>query len=133
MEYEVNRHSCYYLKFHLVLVIKYRHPIINEDIKQQLLDIAYNIFEQHWGLKIDSINTDKDHIHILFSSKPQVNLADLVNNFKTVSSRLIRKNNSEYLKPYFWKPYFWSNSYFIAGISENTESIVNKYIENQGK
>lgn len=133
MKYEVNRHSCYYLKYHLVLVTKYRHPVINNNIKQQLFDIAYNVFENHWGIKIDCINTDKDHIHILFSSKPQINLVDLVNNFKTVSSRLIRKNNSDYLKSYYWKPYFWSNSYFIAGVSENTESIVNQYIKNQNK
>lgn len=133
MNYEVNRHSCYYLKYHLILVTKYRHPVIDENIKQQLIDIAYNIFEQHWKIKIDSINTDKDHIHILFSSKPQVKLSDLVNNYKSVSSRLIRKNNSDYLKPYYWKPYFWSDSYFIGGVSEVTENIVKEYIKNQDK
>ena len=38
--YEKNKHSCYYLKYHLVLVIKYRNPVINKDIKEQLINIA---------------------------------------------------------------------------------------------
>lgn len=133
MKYEVNRHSRFYLRFHLVLVTKYRHPVIDTNIEKQLIDIAYNVFENHWGVKIEQINTDKDHIHILFSSKPQVKLSDLINNYKTVSSRLIRKNNYDYLKPYYWKPYFWSRSYFIGGVSEVTEEMVNNYILNQKK
>nr|WP_281817764.1 transposase [Vallitalea longa] len=40
-------------------------------------------------------------------------LAKLVNTLKTVSSRLIRKKHSEYLKEYYWKPVFWSRSYCI--------------------
>lgn len=131
--YEKNKHSCYYLKYHLVLVIKYRNPVINKDIKEQLINIAYNIFENSWGLKIDNINTDIDHIHILFSSDPQTRLSDLINNYKTTSSRLIRKNNKEFLSKYFWKPYFWSDSYFIGTVSDVTESIVNNYINNQDK
>ena len=131
--YEKNKHSCYYLKYHLVLVIKYRNPVINKDIKEQLINIAYNIFENSWGLKIDNINTDIDHIHILFSSDTQTRLSDLINNYKTTSSRLIRKNNKEFLSKYFWKPYFWSDSYFIGTVSDVTESIVNNYINNQDK
>ena len=129
--YEKNKHSCYYLKYHLVLVIKYRNPVINKDIKEQLINIAYNIFENSWGLKIDNINTDIDHIHILFFSDPQTRLSDLINNYKTTSSRLIRKNNKEFLSKYFWKPYFWSDSYFIGTVSDVTETIVNNYINNQ--
>ena len=131
--YEKNKHSCYYLKYHLVLVIKYRNPVINKDIKEQLINIAYDIFENSWGLKIDNFNTDIDHIHILFSSDPQIRLSDLINNYKTTSSRLIRKNNKEFLSKYFWKPYFWSDSYFIGTVSDVTESIVNNYINNQDK
>ena len=73
------------------------------------------------------------HMHILFSSDPQTRLSDLINNYKTTSSRLIRKNNKEFLSKYFWKPYFWSDSYFIGTVSDVTESIVNNYINNQDK
>lgn len=133
-DYEKNRHSCYYLKFHLVVVIKYRHPVLEiPELKTRLIEISYKLFENEWHCKIENINTDKDHIHILFSSKPQVQLSKLINNYKTVTSRLLRKQFAEQLKPYFWKPYFWSDSYFIGTVSEVTESMIYKYIDDQSK
>ena len=133
-EYMVNRHSCYYLKFHLVVVTKFRKPLFeNENLKQRLIEIATKIIESDWNCNIDSINTDSDHVHITFSSTPQTQLSKLVNNFKTVTSRLIRKEFADYLSKYYWKPYFWSDSYFIGTVSEVTEDIVKKYIANQGE
>ena len=70
-------------------------------------------------------------IHILFEAPPQVQLSKLANNYKTVTSRLIRKNFSEQLKQYYWKPYFWSDSYFVCSVSDRTESAVKSYIDSQ--
>ena len=55
----------------------------------------------------------------------------LINNFKTVSYRRIRKEYAEYLKQYYWKPYFWNRSYYIGAVSDTTEAVVKQYIENQ--
>ncbi|MFC4182389.1 transposase [Saccharococcus thermophilus] len=37
----------------------------------------------------------------------------LINNFKTISSRYIRKEYKEEISKHYWKPYFSSNSYMI--------------------
>ena len=87
--------------------------------------------ENSWHCTIKAVNTDLDHIHILFEAPPQVQLSKLANNYKTVTSRLIRKNFSEQLKPYYWKPYFWSDSYFVCSVSDRTESAVKSYIDSQ--
>ena len=91
MEFNKNRHAVYKLQYHLIIVTKYRHPVINKDINKRLKEIAYNIFENKWNCKILEIETEKDHIHIAFEANPQTQLSKLINNFKTVSSRLIRK------------------------------------------
>lgn len=91
MNIQANRHSVYELKYHLVVVTKYRKEIINDKIKDELTDIAINIFENSYNGTIIEINIDKDHIHILFSVGPQVQLSKAINSFKTVSSRLVRK------------------------------------------
>ncbi|MDU2025348.1 MAG: IS200/IS605 family transposase, partial [Finegoldia magna] len=67
MKIQANRHSIYELQYHLVVVTKYRKKIINDKIKDELTDIAINIFENSYNGKIVEINTDKDYIHILFS------------------------------------------------------------------
>ena len=131
-EYHTNRHSCYMLEYHLVVVTKYRHPVIVGKIKDRLLELSKFIIEDCWKCSIFTINTDKDHIHILFEAAPQVQLSKLVNNFKTVTSRHIRKEFADELSPYYWKPYFWSDSYFICTVSDRTHAMVDRYIRDQG-
>lgn len=83
------------------------------------------------NFKIIEINFEDDHIHILFESMPQVQLSKLINNFKSVSSRLIRKEYKEHMDKYYWKPYFWSNSYLLLTTGGATIDIIKQYIENQ--
>ena len=129
--YKTNRHSCYLLQYHLVVVTKYRHPVIEGNLKNYLLSVTERLFTKDWKCNILSVNTDIDHIHILFEAPPQVQLSSIINNYKTVTSRLIRKKFAEQLKPYYWKNYFWSNSYFVCTVSERSEQVVKQYIERQ--
>lgn len=131
--YRTNRHSCYLLEYHLVVVTKYRHPVLTVKLKDRLLELSFNVIEDYWKCRILEISTDKDHIHILFESKPQVQLSKLVNNYKTVTSRILRKEFADELSPYYWKPYFWSDSYFIGCVSDRTRKAVRFYIQNQGR
>ena len=129
--YYKNRHSVYFLQYHLVVVTKYRHPVIIGDLKERLIEISHSIIDTDWKCNILEINSDRDHIHILFEAPPQVQPSRLVNNYKTVTSRLIRKEFQEFLKPYYRKPYFWSDSYFICTVSDRTEEMIRLYIQNQ--
>ena len=131
IDYRRNRHSCYLLEYRLVVVTKYRHPVITGQIKTRLIELSKQIIEEYWECKISAINTDKDHIHIMFEAKPQIQLSKLINNFKTVTSRRIRKEFTDELKPFYWKPYFWSDSYFVCTVSDRSRDIVEKYIVNQ--
>ena len=131
--YRTNRHSCYLLEYHLVVVTKYRHPVLTGKLKDRLLELSFNVIEDYWKCRILEISTDKDHIHILFESKPQVQLSKLVNNYKTVTSHILRKEFADELSPYYWKPYFWSDSYFIGCVSDRTREAVRFYIQNQGR
>jgi transposase IS200-family protein len=133
MDLDKNRHSVYRLQFHLVVVTKYKQPIINKDINERLKQIAISIFEKAWNVKIIQIETECDHIHILFESSPQVQLSKLVNNFKTVSARLIRKEFKDQVDKYYYKPLFWSNSYCIISSGGAPIETIKKYIEGQNK
>lgn len=89
-DYRKNRHSCYMLEYHLVVVTKYRHPIITWNLRERLLELSHFIIEDCWKCKISTVNTDKDHIHILFEAAPQVQLSKLVNNFKANHNKLLK-------------------------------------------
>ena len=128
--YKTNRHCCYNLQYHLVLVTKYRHPVISGDLENRLNDIIKQLLKNFKCESIE-INSNKDHVHILFEAPPQVSLSVLINNLKTVTSRRLRKEFAKELEPYYWKPYFWSESYFIGTVNERTTDIVQQYIQNQ--
>lgn len=130
-KYYTNRHSCFLLQYHLVLITKYRHPVIKNELKDYLIRYIEDFFKGNENLDLVTVNTEPDHMHVLFNAAPQVNLATMINSFKSASSRQIRNQFQEELKPYYWKPYFWSLSYFVGSVSDTTEAVVKKYIENQ--
>ena len=129
--YYTNRHSCFLLQYHMVLVTKYRHPVITGEVKDALYKKIRDIFEER-KLNILEFNGEADHIHILYEADPFTAPGELANVIKTQSSRHIRKLYGEtVLKQWYWKPLFWSDSYFVATVSENSLSIVKEYIRNQ--
>ena len=130
--YYTNRHSCFLLQYHLVVVVKYRRPVIDGEIKVYLLSISQELLEGKWKCNVISINADKDHIHILFEAPPQVCLSVLANNYKTVTSRYIRKNYKNEISPLLWGTQFWSDSYFVCTVSDRSVIAVKEYIDNQG-
>ena len=132
LSYKKNRHSCYDLSYHLVVVTKYRHPVIVGEVKERLIELTKRIFEENFPCEIQEINTDVDHVHIMFDAPPQVQLSTLVNNYKTVTARLLRKEFSEQLSEFYWKPVFWSQSYFIGTVSDRSRETVAQYIRDQG-
>ena len=130
-DYFTNQHSCFLLQYHLVLIAKYRHKVIIGKVKDDLMQYTRNYFKEQ-ELILDEINSDEDHIHILFTAYPNMNLAKFVNAYKSASARYIRKENTEFLGKYYWKPYFWSSSYFICTVSDRSEAVIRQYIKNQG-
>jgi putative transposase len=62
---------------------------------------------------------------------PNIEIAKFVNNIKTVSSRLIRKEFSEHLKKYYWKPVLWTRAYCIITAGGAPLSILKEYIQKQ--
>ena len=50
---------------------------------------------------------------------------------KSVSARLLMQEFGAELKKKLWGGHLWNPSYFIATVSENTESLIKAYIQNQ--
>ena len=130
--YYTNRHSCFLLQYHLVLVTKFRHPVITDEVEEELKAYTKCFFERREReLVLQEMECMPDHIHIFFDAMPQINLAELVNAYKTATSRRLRKLYPEALSRYYWKPYFWSLSYFIGSVSDHSVQTAKQYIQNQ--
>ena len=128
---ETNTHSVFSLNYHLVLVIKYRRKVINDDISGRLKAI-FEYIAPNYNITIEKWNHDVDHVHILFKAHPNSELSKFINAYKSASSRLIKK---EYpiIKEKLWKEYFWSRSFCLITTGGATIDVIKQYIENQGE
>lgn len=131
MKLDSNNHSVFSLNYHLILVIKYRRKVLNDDISNRLKEI-FEYISPNYNITLEEWEHDKDHIHVLFKAHPKSELSKFINAYKSVSSRLIKKEFSN-MKKFLWKEYFWSRSYCLITTGGATIDVVKKYIENQGE
>lgn len=130
MSYHITSGACYRLQAHLVLVTKYRKKVINKEMLNRLEQIFRDTCFK-WESSVVQFNGEEDHIHLLIDYNPKVQISKLVNNLKTVSSRLIRKEFSGHLSNYYYKPVFWTGAYFISSCGGVTLEQLKAYVENQ--
>lgn len=119
----------YYLHYHIVWCVKYRHNVLTRKIEMSVKDILKEIASDN-EIKILEMETDKDHIHLLVSCKPQHSISSIMKAFKGVSARKLFIMHPE-LKNKLWGGHMWNPSYFIATVSEHTEEQIKHYIQNQ--
>lgn len=131
MELRTNNHSVFAIHFHLILVVKYRRKVINDEISERLKGIFRSI-EGNYNITLEEWNHDLDHVHILFSSEPNSNISKFINAYKSASSRLIKKEYSS-IRSRLYKEAFWSQSFCLISTGEANIETIKKYIESQGE
>ena len=123
-------HCVYKLTYHLVLVTKYRKKCLSNEMLNRLEEIVKKNCAD-WEIDLLEFNGEADHIHLLLEMHPNVMPSKFINNLKTVSSRLIRKEFEEELKPYYWKPVLWTRAYCLLTTGGATIDVIREYIKNQ--
>lgn len=129
IELDHNQHSVYLLNYHLVMVIKYRRKVINDEISDYLKKRFVTIGKSY-GINLQEWNHDQDHVHVLFRATPHTEIAKFLNAYKSSSSRMVKKEFPE-IKKYLWKSAFWTQSYCLISTGGAPLEVVKKYIENQ--
>jgi putative transposase len=64
----------------------------------------------------------------LIDYNPKVQLSKFVNNLKTVSSRLIRKEFAEHINSFYYKPVFGTGAYFVSSCGGVTLEQLKAYV-----
>lgn len=131
MELDHNSHSVFLLYYHLVMVIKYRRKVLNDEISERAKEI-FEYIAPGYGILLEEWNHDTDHVHILFKGQPNTEISKFINAYKSASSRLIKKEFPQIRKS-LWKEMFWSQSFCLLTTGGATVDIIKQYIMSQGK
>ncbi|QWG87448.1 IS200/IS605 family transposase [Bacillus mycoides] len=129
MKLDSNNHSVFLLYYHLVLVVKYRRNVFDDDMSDYAKDMFIRLSE-NYNITLVEWNHDVDHVHILFKAHPNTEMTKFINAYKSASSRLIKRDFPQ-VKTKLWKEMFWSRSFCLLTTGGSPIDVVNKYIENQ--
>lgn len=131
MELKRNSNAVYLLNYHIILVVKYRKKVFDNDtIIERTKELMRKISAEN---DVDVINQEcgDDHIHLMVSAKPTLQLTKYINLLKGHSSRALRKEFD--LSEQLYGDSFWSDSYYIATCGNVSLDTLYNYIDNQRK
>ncbi|EOO12630.1 MULTISPECIES: IS200/IS605 family transposase [Bacillus] len=131
MKLDSNNHSVFLLYYHLVLVVKYRRNVFDDDMSDYAKDMFIRLSE-NYNITLVEWHYDVDHVHILFKAHPNTEMTKFINAYKSASSRLIKRDFPQ-VKKKLWKEMFWSRSFCLLTTGGSPIDVVKEYIENQGE
>lgn len=131
MVLDSNNHSVFLMHYHLILVVKYRRKVVNDEISDRLREIFENI-ANNYNITVEEWNHDEDHVHILFRGHPNTALSKFINAYKSASSRLVKKEFPD-IRSSLWKGMFWSRSFCLITAGGGNIETIRHYIETQGE
>ncbi|MBJ8005374.1 MULTISPECIES: IS200/IS605 family transposase [Bacillus cereus group] len=131
MKLDSNNHSVFLLYYHLILVVKYRRKVFDDDMSNYAKDMFIRLSESY-KITLVEWNHDNDHVHIVFKSHPNTEITKFINAYKSASSRLIKRDFPQ-VKKKLWKEMFWSRSFCLLTTGGSPIDVVKRYIENQGE
>ena len=130
--YHSKNRAKFSIKLHIVLVIKYRKSLLKSSLSVDIKTWCYEICEKN-NVKIDEIESDNDHLHILIDIPPSLAPSKLVMLLKQQTTWKAWNNYENLLQEHFWKEKtLWGDGYFVCSTGDASTETIRKYIENQG-
>ena len=131
-EYISKNHSKFLIKYHIILVCKYRKQLLVGAVEYDMKKIMRHISEMS-DFDIEVMETDKDHLHMMVRSEPKLSPLQIVRRLKQMSTSAVWKKYRDFLRHNFYKEHtFWTDGYFDSSIGNVSQETIKKYIENQG-
>lgn len=126
-----SQHAVFDIKLHIVFVTKYRRKTLTPEIRDFLQKAFAHVLSM-WRCDLIEFGAEEDHVHLLVSIHPALDISVLVNNLKTASARRARSQFAQHLSQFYWKPYFWHRAYYVSSVGGATLETVRRYVEQQG-
>ncbi|MDQ0177504.1 putative transposase [Bacillus chungangensis] len=127
MKLDSNNHSVFLMYYQLVLVVKYRREVFDDEVSDYAKDMFVKLGEKY-NISLVEWNYDKDHVHILFKAHPNTALSKFINAYKSASSRLIKRDFPTVRKK-LWKEMFWSRSFCLLTTGGSPINVVKNILK----
>lgn len=109
---------------HIVFSTKYRQPLIDESIEDELFSYLGGICNK-LEYNVVIVGGYKDHIHILCMLSKKIALSKLMEELKAHSSKWIKTKGDAY------KNFYWQDGYGAFSVNPSQVEVVINYIAKQ--
>ncbi len=130
MHLDNNAHSVFLLNYHLILVVKNRRKVFDENTAHRAKEI-FEYISPRYNITLIEWKYEKEYVHIIFRAHPKSEISKFINAYKSASSRLLKKEFTG-IKEKLWNGTFWSQSFFLLTTGTASSESIKNYIESQG-
>jgi Transposase and inactivated derivatives len=123
-------HTKWNCKYHIVFAPKYLRKIFYGERKKDIGVILRELCS-HKGVEIIEAEACPDHIHMLVSIAPKMNVSSFMGYLKGKSTLMIFERHAN-LKYKYGNRHFWATGYYVSTVGRNKNAI-EKYIREQDK
>jgi putative transposase len=131
VKYWTGAHTKHRMLYHIVWIPKYRKRVLEGKIAKRVEELIRECVDvNRW--KIDEINIQRDHVHMLIQLKPDISVSKAIGLIKGKSSYIIRKE-FPHLEEFYWgkSDSFWGDGFFVETVGQVNETVIKEYIRNQ--
>lgn len=131
-KYHTKNHCKYLIKLHLVICCKYRKKLLQDEIDEDIKQWCYETC-QKLDVIIDTMQSDKDHLHLLVDIPHTLRISDLIKMLKQQTTWNVWKKYPTFLRQHFWREKtFWSDGHFVCSTGDVSTETILEYIKSQG-
>ena len=123
-------HTKWNCKYHIIFIPKYRRKVIYNKLRTDIRGYIHDLCR--WkGVEIVEGHLMPDHVHLLLSIPPKMNISSFMGYLKGKSALMMFDKHAN-LKYKFGNRHFWAEGYYVSTVGLN-EATIKKYIQEQEK
>jgi putative transposase len=119
------------IQLHIVFVVKYRRKVLTPAMLTSTIEVLRGGLTA-WRCELIEAGGESDHLHLLVSIHPALNISELIGNLKAITSRHLRKVYEPEISEKLWKDAFWHRAYYVGSVGKTTLETIKSYVQNQG-
>ena len=113
--------------YHLVFVSKCRYKVFRNEFTKKICTESFHEVEQSYGLKIDELEFQEDHVHLMVHIPAKLSVSFAVQLLKGISAKRIF-DASPKLHLRYPRGSFWSRFKYYGTVGPMTTETIRKYI-----
>lgn len=130
--YTHRSHNVSVLLYHYVCPAKYRRVIFDDRVDEVVIQTCEEIAKRY-DINVLELGADRDHMHFLIQSVPDMAPADVVRIIKSITAKEIYRL-CPWVKKKLWGGHIWSAGYFVSTVSRTgCEDQAKNYVKGQGE